>query len=656
MCDRLLMLCGLAVALVQLAGFAGLLRNTSLVLAAIGCGALAWRHGARAELTRSLADLRAAVAACRASPQLWAVGLLGMLLATRGLQLPELSWDGLTYHLTYPALWLSTGSFARFEAGGVWEQYESFPKAGEALFALSMLPFHADHFVHWVNLPLWLGCGCALRSAALRLGAGRLAADSCAALALLCPALSAYVTPAYVEVPTAFALSAALAAALRLFGAEPPRSAGDRWSAEAQPVALVPMWLALGLAAAIKVTGLAYLPLGVLATLFAMRALTPSACARPAALGVLLASAVAAPWYLHNLVQCDNPFYPAALPWATQGPGAGTLANVWAVTESSVLSQNALADVLDHLARPPWQVRYPLGPGWLFLCALPASVLSCASGRTRAAPLLAAGAVGLALLYAISPWNGVFREANTRFLMPSLMAALLALAVVASHGPAWLGRVFLLLGWALVLLPLSHAHYLRDVQWWNPAPAAVLALLAGAISALFVGRRWWLPIAASCLAFCLLWAALSVRQAHKLASYSRAIDLHPVSMAPELWSFIDTLPPSAIAFSVGDVNTTEGWFFYPLFGAHLQHTPRYVDVEQDAAPACRRRGLIRDQPSESHWLQRLRAQHVGYLVLAGDPMEMSWVRARPELFQLVFRARGHTVWQVQPGAPATGTR
>jgi hypothetical protein len=643
MCDRLLILACLAIALVQLAGFASAFHTLPITLAAVSCGGLALRHGVRAELSLLRADLRQGLCAVRRSPPLWAAGLLGMYLAIRGLQLPELSWDGLTYHLTYPALWLQTGGFARFEAGGVWEQYESFPKGGEALFALAMLPFHADHFVHWVNLPLWVGTGCALRCAALRMGVGRLAADSCAVLALGCPALSAYVTPAYVELPAAFGISAALAAALRL-------------SAARQPAALLPLWLALGLGAAVKITGLAYLPLGLLATLLAMRALTPAACVRPAAQGVALAAFVAAPWYLHNLVQCDNPFYPAALPGATQGPAAGTLANVWAVTESSVLAQNALADVLEHLARPPWQVRYPLGPGWLYLAALPASLALCARGKTRAAPLLAAGAVGLLVLYLISPWNGVFREANTRFLMPSLMAALLSLTVAGSRGPAWLRRALGLCGAALVLLALARAHFLRDLTLRSAAPAAVLALIGCGVSCLYSGRRHWLQLGAGGLALWLLSTAVAARQANKLAAYSQAIDLHPVAMSPELWRYVDALPPSRIAFSVGDVNATEGWFFYPLFGTRLQHAPRYVDVEKDASPACARRGLIRDQPSEALWLVRLRAQRVDYLLLAGAPLEIAWVRAHPEVFRSVFSARGQTLYRVvfQPGDPADG--
>ena len=75
--------------------------------------------------------------------------LLGAFLACRGLALPELSWDGWTYHLTYPAHWIQTGSFDRFEAGGVWEQYESFPKAGEAVVFLAVVPFQAGETLGW---------------------------------------------------------------------------------------------------------------------------------------------------------------------------------------------------------------------------------------------------------------------------------------------------------------------------------------------------------------------------------------------------------------------------------------------------------------------------------------------------------------------------
>jgi hypothetical protein len=643
--ELLLATVSVAVTVVQALGCTGLLNAGAVVGMALGCGLVGAASRRARERARLLVeDVRAGATALVHSPPLIAASALGFLLACRGLWLPELAWDGLTYHLTYPATWLQSGGFGRFEAGGVWEQYESFPKAGEALFFLAMLPFHADSFVHWINPPLWLGIAVAVRAAALRLGVARLGADVSAAVVIGCPALSAYVTPAYVEVPMTFALCVALAAALRASIVE-------------DSGALTPMWLGLGLAAAIKLTALAYLPLGLLVTLFAMQALTPRRCAQATGWGLLLAAAVALPWYVHNLVQCGNPLYPAGLPGASDGPAAGTLANLWAVRESSVLSQAAVGDVLDHLAQPPWRVRYPLGPGWLFLGALPiCGVLSLwvwRSRRIKAPALLAALAFALTVVYAISPWNGVFREANTRFLAPALVAAVLSCAASSLRLQAWVGRALAVLGCSIVLLALGSARFVRDGI--GSVSAAFAVLLCGAFAlallrtALERKRRWhWIAITALGAGFACagLLQAVRDRDAHRHRAYADEVDLHPGARSPELWRFVDSLPASRIAFSVGDVNATEGWFFYPLFGSRLQHSVRYVDIEAHDEVACVRRGLIRDQPDEKAWRRRLVANRFDYLAIAGRPLELAWADSDPARFHRVFSASNTAVYAI----------
>jgi hypothetical protein len=142
--------------------------------------------------------------------------------------------------------------------------------------------------------------------------------------------------------------------------------------------------------------------------------------------------------------------------------------------------------------------------------------------------------------------------------------------------------------------------------------------------------------------------AVSAREEHRLAAYAHAVDLHPIARSPELWRFVDTLPPSRIAFGVGDINETEGWFFYPLFGSRLQHAVRYVDIEEIDSPACVRRGSIRDQPSARAWRHRLREQQVEYLAISGRPVELTWAEAAPELFRPVFKASNTVVYQIDP--------
>lgn len=660
--DFVLVATALGVAEVQLLGFAGALKISAVLSLAAGGGALAGflLPGARARARELIADFAAALYVAGKSAPLLAAGVLGLVLAARGFSIPELSWDGLTYHLTYPAHWLEAGAFGRFDAGGVWEQYESFPKGGEALFFLAMLPFHADYFVHWVNLPLWLATGGCVRAAALRLGQTARAADVCAAIVLGCPALAAYVTPAYVEVPTTFALCAALAAALRVLIAR-------------ETSALAALGLALGLAAAIKITALAYLPLGGLVVLGAMRTQAPRACLRFATHGALLGAALALPWYVHSAVQCGNPLYPASLPGATEGPAAGSLENAWAVRESSVFAQAAWGDVIEFLARAPWRVPYPLGPGWLFLAVLPASAalwpVAVVLHRRRAdqasrppqltaAVLLWLLALAVTVIYGLSPWNGLFREANTRFLMPAVLAALLSVAASATQLPRWVGIALATIGSATVLAALASARFVRLNGQSAIAALAVVMLAAAFVVAARAavterGQRVRTIVTAAVmtlLAVAALAYGVHARDTRRPHAYAQEFDLHPVALSAELWTFVDALPPSRIAFSVGGVNSTEGWFFYPLFGAQLQHSVRYIDIETHDEPACQRRGLVRDAPDEQRWRERLVAAKTQYVVLAGQPIERGWIERAPNVFRRVFDAENSSVYRVSTDA------
>ena len=615
-------------------GFARVLAAWSLALVcAVGAVAVAllWRRAGLAALRETCV---AGLTTLRRPGPLWWVAVFAAWSVARALAWPDLSWDALTYHLSYPAFWLQEGGFGRFEAAGIWDQYESFPRGGEALFFAALAPLGHDGLVGLVNLPLWLGTGAALKGAAQRLGCSGRAGDWCAALVLLSPVLSAYVTPAYVEVGSAFAFALALGAGARAV------TAGDAR-------ALIVLGLALGLACAFKATGLALVPFAAIAVLACARRAPLAACARAAAIGVALALLVAGPWYASNAWLCANPLYPAPLPGASDGPAAGSLASAWAIADGSVLRQAALGIVFDHLVAPPWKVPYPLGPGWFYLLAFPACfALTLAFARRErayAAGALSTLALALLLIYLMSPWNGLFAEANTRFLAPSLIAAVLGCAVALQAAPPMLARALTAVPAAAVLLALGASrlvHELPSSGWALFVAGALLLALASAVAAVGSARSrrtgWWLAAAALVAALVAVPAALDAKRAGRARAIATHTELHPIRTHPRLWARMDSLPPSRVAFAVGGSNTTEGWFFYPLFGSDLRHRVRYVDVERDDRRACLRRGKLRERPDERVWLQRLRAGRYDYLVTDGNPLEQRWADARPDAFGLVL--------------------
>jgi hypothetical protein len=351
----------LAIALVQALGFAGLFRLGPVLLGCAALGALGVIRGGLMSLRARIEDVRTSFRGIVRSPTLMAAGGLGFVAWLRALATRDVSWDGIVYHLTYPAVWIRHGGFVAFDAPGIWDQYESFPKGAEALYALAMLPLSADDLTYFVHAPLWLGTGYALYATARRIGCDERLARVAAACAMTTPALATFLGPGNIEIPVAFAITAATSAATRTIVAR-------------EPSALTPCVLALSLGASLKVTSLAYLPLGVLVLLACMRTAPGRECLRYAAWGAALGLLVAAPWYLNNLVRCENPLYPAALPGVTQGPAAGTLANAWIVRESSVIAQRVAGDVVASLATAPWKVAYQ-GPGWLYLFTMLASTI-----------------------------------------------------------------------------------------------------------------------------------------------------------------------------------------------------------------------------------------------------------------------------------------
>jgi hypothetical protein len=644
--DFTLACCVVAAALVEALGLVGWLRPWPLLAASAFAAGVSLACGARRDLAARVEDVRAGIRAVRRSIALKATCALGVALSVRALALREVSWDGLLYHLTYPAVWLQRGGFTAFEAPGVWEQYQSFPKGGETLFALAMLPFGSDGLVYFVQPPLWLATGVAVRATALGLGASRQTADFAVLCALACPGLAAYVAPANLEVLVAFVGCAAIAAASRALRARDPH-------------ALASLWLALCWGAAIKITSLAYLPLGVLVTLFCLRSQPLAACAKQSVRGLALGIAVMLPWYLDNLVRCGNPLYPAGLPWAQTGPAAGSLANAWALRESSVMAQHSLTQTIDALARAPWHVRYA-GPGWLLLWVAPLSAVSAVLGalraprsaRLRAALILAALASGMCLLYVLTPWNGVFFEANNRFLMPALLAALLSTCASSSlltpplTAAVWYATSF------VALATLAMPQFWGSVAWVGLPGAVVLGSCVA-----FATSRYWLPTQrAHGAGLGVAWVSAALVAALGVASW-RALDSTAYARwfttdaaLAQLWRTVDALPPSRIAYVVGGVNESEGWSFYPLFGAKFQHSVAYVDTERIATPVCQRRGLLRDRPDASAWLARIRELRIDYVVRTGRPYEVDWIEARRDAFEPLLQIDTHAIYRVHADA------
>lgn len=641
--DTLLAAAALGMGIVAALGSAGVL-GLGPVLAATttACAlVLAWRR--QAPFAMIAHCTRSALSALSRSPVLAAIALVALVCVVRGLSLPQLSWDGLTYHTTYPATWWKEGRFVYLEGGGTWELYEGFPKGIESLIYLTLASFGRDHLLNVVNLPFWVAAAIAFRSVLGTLGTRGIVRDAWVLCAMACPVFLAYVTPAYVEVPTAACFTAALAASARAVVGREPR-------------ALMSVGLALGVALSIKLTMLSWVPVACVVILGCVRQTGWKETWRPALVGGAIAALICMPWYLRNLWVCHNPIYPSGLPGFHDGPQAGSLQNHSVLIGSSVVSRAAIGQVLDALIQSPWTVRYPLGPGWLYLGSMLGSLalplVTRDPNRRLASGLFTLLAVFLLGVYAVTPYNGIYAEADTRFLGPSLLAAIGSCAIALDAGTARARTIGIGLAMTAVVLALVRSQLVRT-PWTSPAlllaTFLAMAVAAGALAirsstrARLCGSAAVLSLA---IAILLLPAAVFARESRRTASYATTYDLHPMPTFPHLWARIDRLPPSRIAVTFGGVLSQEGWFVYPFFGADLRHHARVVNVETDDRPACIRRGKLRDRPNEGAWLQRIR--EYDYVAVIGEPVEHRWIRAHPELFPLVAKEGDGLLYRVRP--------
>ncbi|HPA83106.1 MAG TPA: hypothetical protein PLS95_19970, partial [Thermoanaerobaculales bacterium] len=128
--------------------------------------------------------------------------VLALAIATaRGLLMPPLAWDSLTYHLVFAGTWVQQGRISSFVSPGGMDGYSHFPVFGEVLPAVLMLPFRSDLLVNLAGIPYLLLAWVATWAASRELGVHRSFSFLVASLVLSTPALFAYATTAYVDIP-----------------------------------------------------------------------------------------------------------------------------------------------------------------------------------------------------------------------------------------------------------------------------------------------------------------------------------------------------------------------------------------------------------------------------------------------------------------------
>ncbi len=481
------------VVIVQLLGFTGVLSPANLGATLSVAWFAAWFASRR--MTRSRTEPRRSGA--RLEPPtlvvLAAAGLVLVPVLLDALLVVPTEWDGLTYHLLYPARFLQDGRIEPVEFGQPLDQAALYPANGELLHAFVMAFVRSDLLVALGMVGWAVLYGLAIARLTRALGASQAAAAVAGALAATVPALAARAPSSYVEPLLDFGLAAAVLFLRRAFDAG--GVAIFRWSTLAglaAGLAVGTKYVALPLVVALAVA----LPVGlVLAGAGRRRAVGAGA------LFLLAVVAVGGAWYLRNALLVGNPVYPAPLAGLPHLERPGLVWQGSSVAERlpELVGDGSLTAAL--FALPPrgavWMTLGPLalGAGLLALLACGRTAREAvrsweAADRFRALSVLVVPSAlfALAATWARLPfWDnpGLFRS-EVRFAVPAVgLAFALAMvflerAGVSSRGLAALGACGVL-GQGLLAGVLGATQEL--------ARGAVLVLPPLAIAALLVAIR-----------------------------------------------------------------------------------------------------------------------------------------------------------------------
>ena len=604
-------------------------------------GATRWR----AALAEQASGARTLVAEMR-RPFLAILATLALTILSvrllRGLVVPPLGWDSLTYHLVKAARWIHAAGFWPEAAPDSTGAYEYFPYAGDLIWAWAMLPFQGDGALAAAGILVVAGCGVATYALAREVGGDRMESSLAGlAFAFLPPCIN-FATAAYVDNTAALCAILGLLFLCRLL-----RGADIREGILAAA--------ALGCGAGTKAALVPTLAMGLV--VIAGCVTRERARERRAAVvvGVLSACAIGLPGYVRAWLERGSPFYPLPLVL-----GGRTLA---AGHEGMALALAGQLDAVRQDFRPILFLQHLFlpDPRFQFLNPGPAAPLLAALGlagavwicirRRRETPrvILLLATAGLVALGLSGPdtfglrtyWVGVLG----RFLLP-------ALACFAALAAGLGGR----LARGLLAVVVATGLWLAIPRGWSKADAVPVLQLAGllvtgvAVAGLFVrfGRSRGRPKTAlagvlSTLAICIgLWDELRASSRYPIyrdAAKILAYDAHPLSPsyagAWPIWRLFDGGRPWRIAVAAGWNGIGDNWYRYPLFGSRLQNEIVYVPPTVDGSVVdYRLGGILAANASRSAWLERLLTAKIDALVLLSPlpPFETRWAAELPQVF------------------------
>lgn len=584
----------------------------------------------------------------------------------RGLATPPLAWDALTYHLYRGARAVQRGGDVVERFPDQWGYVEFFPRGGDLPWAWFLLWTRSDALLAPTGAAVLALCAAAAACLARSLGADLRGSGRAALLTAMIPAAVNLSTSGYADV---FVLTTSLLAGVflvRLGARSDPRDAA---------LALV----ALALGACAKLSGIPGFLVG--AALVIARSASPRGELRAKlptiAVGLCAALLVAAPGYVRTLRATGSLTYPlaATLGGRTLSAGNEELTMLFAgVFHPPRPGEGSLGTVLGALVLPKPGFTHELidwGPSVVVL--LPLAWLGARRAWRRPGLRFGlAAVVAFAALPALGLSSAAFVTLRTVWISVIGRLVLAIPAAVATLASTLRGRVASAVCALAILMELWATLPREEVPPVRDAMAAVgpWALLAAAVAAIAAHLAWrWLrawPLALG-LSLATLLTLPPIERARAAARYEiyraaaipephGAFELHPLvvdfASAWELWRDLDDGAPHTVAITLGWEGIGHNGFRYPMLGASLQNTLRYVPVTRDGAVIDHRRADdLRARADEGAWLRRITEGGFDRVALLHPfPMERAWILAHPERFTLARRSADgrHELWRVVP--------
>lgn len=575
------------------------------------------------------------------------LGIGALLVAARCCVLPPLAWDTLTYHAVKAGIWVQNGHIGLIEAPGGWSCFRNYPGGGEALQALSMLPFHSDFLICLVDFVEWIALIPTIFLLGKSIGLNSKSSLIGSVFCLFLPCVVFSVGSCYVDILFALALMLSMVFALRFFLYEDLRY-------------LVLGLMSLGVAGGVKY--FAYAPICVTLVVIISRTVLRHQFGIKTAmvfwLALILMLSPMIPWIVYNIPTEGDGFFPIPLGQLGLKLGPNPQA-LWCMDSPGTMSydmkQEALAFI--RLFKWPWHAPH----GWkspnfgilslLPLCVFPMAIIFIARRKIWLCFLIVAVTGSLVASYLL-PGFTVIRQSsdnNSRYLLGFMFPVIVTSILVFRETFRERYLDYLLLGSVVNLI----IGVRLDWQLFE-VPYLVLAsvLVALGLFCFFFGRQPTLAHYCSrvfiALVFC---CGLYLARHHvRPEAIAKSYFLHGF---PRYWVEAAAQTDNrsfkrSIAVTSGENQWFGNWFMYIFLGESLQNKLYHVPATENGK--LQHWGPWTGMPNYRYESWRSHLYELGItevISFAPKSIEMYWMLEHPESFEEVTGGHDFGLFRVR---------